>query len=471
MAILNRLVGLVALGFIACPSGLLAADLNVGIAVAEITPPVPYRMSGYFSERLSTGIKDPLLAKAIVLKQGDEQAALVFCDIIGISLDVSTRVRQEASRETGIPEEHIAVAATHSHTGPLYFGALRDHFHERAVEQTGTDPHEAIDYPGQLVQTAVRVIREAQAAAVPTKLQAGNGNEQRLSFNRRFLMKDGSVRFNPGQLNPNIVRTVGPIDPQVGIISFADVGSDKPSSVLIAFALHLDTVGGTEYSADYPGHMQRRLQEVYGPQFVSVFGIGTCGDINHIDVTTRGRRGAPEIGRMLAETVLETMPKLDPVAHPSLAVRRAFVNAPLQHYAPEQVTAAKEKMKFVADGKVPFLERVEAYKITALQSRPGTTLPMEVQVFRLSDDVAIVTLPGEVFAELDLAIKQASPFETTLVIELVNDTPGYVPTKRAFAEGHYEPTNSRIQPGGGEMMVETAVRLLNEIKPSNQRSK
>jgi len=78
--------------------------------------------------------------------------------------------------------------------------------------------------------------------------------------------------------------------------------------------------------------------------------------------------------------------------------------------------------------------------------------------------VAVVGLPGEVFVDLGLAIKRASPFATTLVVELCNDAPGYIPTRKAFAEGSYETVNSRVETGGGEKMVETAVRLLNELK-------
>ena len=88
-----------------------------------------------------------------------------------------------------------------------------------------------------------------------------------------------------------------------------------------------------------------------------------------------------------------------------------------------------------------------------------------VQVFRLSRGLAVVGLPGEVFVDLGLAIKRASPFPTTLVIELCQDAPGYIPTEKAFAEGSYETVNSRIAPGGGEMMVEAAVRLLKTLCP------
>ena len=97
--------------------------------------------------------------------------------------------------------------------------------------------------------------------------------------------------------------------------------------------------------------------------------------------------------------------------------------------------------------------------------RRGETIPLEVQVFRISRDVAMVGLPGEVFVDIGLAIKRASPFPITLVIELCQDAPGYIPTKKAFAEGSYETVNSRIAPGGGEMVVEAAVRLLKALSP------
>jgi neutral ceramidase len=115
-------------------------QLQAGVAVADITPPLGYRMCGYFNERLSTGVLNPLHAKALVLRQGDTRAALVFCDLIGLSPDVSQRARRQVERETGIPAESILLAGTHSHTGPLYFDALRDYLHEKAVAKRGKDP-------------------------------------------------------------------------------------------------------------------------------------------------------------------------------------------------------------------------------------------------------------------------------------------------------------------------------------------
>src|SRR5439155_13921605 len=158
-------------------------------------------MAGYFDERLSTGTHDPLHAKALVLKQGDEQIALVFCDLVGVSLTVTTNARAKASDKTGIPVANIVICATHSHTGPLFDDTRRHYFHEAALAKYGTDPKEKIYYPDFLTERIVKVIAEAQAKLHPATLEVGIAKQEDLSFNRRYWMKDGKVRFNPGQLN------------------------------------------------------------------------------------------------------------------------------------------------------------------------------------------------------------------------------------------------------------------------------
>jgi hypothetical protein len=443
-----------------------AEPIEAGIAIVDITPPIPYRMSGYFYERLSTGTKDPLNAKAIIFQQGDISAAIVFCDLVGIPRDLSARARRRASEATGIPAEHIAIAATHTHTGPLYFGSLHKHLHGKSVARFGKDQYEAIDYPAQLVEHIVAAIVAAKAGLKPVVLEAGYAREDRLAFNRRFFMKDGTVRFNPGELNPDIVRPAGPTDPQVGIISIVERGQPDPTAAIVSFAMHLDTVSGTEYSADYPKFLEDGLREDFGPGFTLLFGTGTCGDINHIDVRTRDRRTAADIGRLLAETTGTAIEQesLTPIAQPSLAVRSAIVEAPLQQFSDEERADARKKMELVGGRELPFLEQVRAATIMDLENRATDKLALEVQVFRLGPETAIVTLPGEVFVELGLAIKAASPFKTTLVLELTNDSPAYIPTKKAFVEGSYEIVNSRVQPGSGERLVEEATRLLKELE-------
>ncbi len=441
-------------------------QLQAGVAVADITPPVGYRMCGYFNERLSTGVLNPLHAKALVLRQGNTRAALVFCDIIGISADVSKRARRQAQQETGIPVENILLAGTHSHTGPLYFDALRDYFHEKAVAQQGKDPCEARDYPSELVAGIVKAIKGADARIRPVQAQAGVAQQQGLSFNRRFHMKDGTVRFNPGLLNPDIVRAAGPIDPGVGMVFFRDAGGEEAFAGLVNFALHLDTTGGTLYAADYPYFVEQNLREKFGKDFTLLFGTGTCGDINHFDVTTKEIRKPETIGATLGRTVAAGLTQAKAMNQPSLAVKRAVAEVPIQKFTTAEIAQAKKDMDKVGTSEMSFLDQVKAYKIMDLQSRRGSTIPLEVQVFRLSDEVAVVGLPGEVFVEHGLAIKKASPFPVTLVIELCQDDVAYVPTRKAFTEGSYETVNSRLAPGGGEVMTDTAIGLLKGLAPA-----
>ncbi len=444
--------------------GTAAEELRAGAEARDITPPLGYRMSGYFSERLATGVRDPLFAKALVLRQGDTAVALVCCDLIGIPRSVSDAARRRAAEATGIAADNIAVCCTHSHTGPLYAGVLREWFHAQAIERDGADAAESVDYPAFLVEQIAAAVEAAQASLAPARLARGLvAQEPQLSFNRRFHMKDGSVQFNPGQRNPNIVRPAGPIDPDVGVVLVRPEGDGPPRAVLTVFAMHLDTVGGTLYSADYPYHLEQTLRQTWGAPLLSLFGAGTCGDINHIDVTREDRRPTEEIGRALAASVLRAAANATEV-QPSLRARSKLVEVPLQTYTPQELAWAKENMPLVGTRQLGFLEQVRACKLLALAGYPGPTAELEVQAVRLGEDLALVTLPGEVFVELGLTIKQASPFAQTLVIELANHNPAYIPTRKAFAEGSYETVNSVIAPGGGELLVQAALELLEELQ-------
>jgi hypothetical protein len=279
-------------------------------------------------------------------------------------------------------------------------------------------------------------------------------------------MRDGSVRFNPGVNNPDIVRPAGPVDPELGIVLMMPPGggSAQPIAGLTVFAMHLDTTGGTEYSADYPYYLETALTQAFGPPFVSIFGAGTCGDINHVDVTRRERRRPEELGKALAETVLGARAQLAAVSNPALDVLTTMVTCDVQRPTAQEIADARAKADELPGNKLPFLEKVQAAKVLDLLERyPEPRTTMEVQAIRLGPELAIVTLPGEVSVELGLAIKSRSPFETTLVVELANDVPNYVPTTKAFREGSYEVVNSRLAPGSGEQLVAAATRLLREL--------
>jgi hypothetical protein len=441
---------------------------SVGAAEVDITPPAGNRMAGYFDERIATGTHDPLHAKALVLRQRRTELALVFCDLLGLSLNVSTNARARASALTGIPVPNIMISATHSHTGPLFDDIRDDYLHEAALAKTGADAHRTMDYPAWLIERLARVIVDAQTDLRPAELCADMTTLEGVAFNRRYWMTNGTVRFNPGQLNPKIVRPAGPVDPTVDILLAREPGAALPFAGITVFGLHSDTAGGTLYSADYEYYLEQTLQHAFGSNFLSAFGLGPCGDVNHVNVKKKepvtGFAVSERIGRALGDTVVSASVILLPLAHPSLAVRDKTLLIPLQKPTAAQVASAQSMIDKLADTNADFYARVDATRTLDLVRR-GPVVPMEVQVFRFDADTALVCLPGEIFAELGLAIKRGSPFPRTFVMTVCNDRPSYVPTEQAFKEGSYEVSNSRVQPGSGEKLVSTALRLLGQLKP------
>jgi hypothetical protein len=186
--------------------------------------------------------------------------------------------------------------------------------------------------------------------------------------------------------------------------------------------MHCDTIGGTEYSADYPFYLEEGLQQTFEPAFISIFAAGTCGDINHIDVSSsqpqKGREETRRIGTALAKTVAKALPELSEFKKLSLAVRQTIIQAPLQEYTPDQITRARGLMSDIGTSRLDFIDQVEAYKIVDVEkyaqnrvSAPG------VQVFRLDRGTAIVGLPGRYLLSLDWRLKGLA-LRNTLVIEL-----------------------------------------------------
>ena len=443
------------------------APLQAGMAEIDITPPVGYRMAGYFDERFSTGTHDSLKAKALVLRQGRERFAFVFCDLVGPSLHVTTNARARATKLTGTPVTNIVIAATHSHTGPLFDDVRRDVFHEAAVAKFGRDPQETIYYPDFLADQLVKVIARANSNVKSAEVDVGITTQPGLPFNRRYHMKNGRVAFNPGQLNTNIVAPAGPVDSALSMLLVKMPRQAQPVGGLTVFAMHADTIGSTEFSADYPYFIQQTLRDTFGRDFISAFGAGTCGDLNQIDVTKKepfkGIDVAEKLGSSIGKTLISNLPNLQPITQPSLASRSITLHLPLQDVPAKELAEAKTNIKRLGDPNLDFTAKVRATKYLDL-ARNGPTYPLEVQVFRLDSETAIVCLPAEIFVELGLSIKKASPFKQTIVISICNDRPNYIPTLKAFKEGSYEVTNSRLKAGAGEAMVETAIKMLNELK-------
>ena len=440
----------------------------MGAAEVVITPPVGTPMAGYYATRLMTGTHDDLHAKAIVLSSGGQRVALVACDLVGIPPAVVEEARKVIQEKTGIPATNVMVSATHSHTGPLIPGGGA---REGAY---GGDLPIARRYRSELPAKIAESVRLAAGRLTPARVAFGKGREDSISFNRRFFMKDGSVGWNPGKLNANIVKPAGPIDPEVPVVFFESLKGETLATY-VNFALHQDTVGGMEASSDYAYTLSSLLGKVKGAGMLTLFTIGAAGNINHIDVKSatpqKGHEEAARIGTILSGEVLKTYARLEPVRSGPLQTLNRIVPLDLARLEPgDEERASTFARQVDAGANVKFLDAVFAFKALDTAARHGTPLDAEVQVIALGDQIAWVGLPGEIFTELGTAIKQASPFPLTIIAELAHGPVTYIPNAAAFPQGNYEVISSRAAPGSGEKLVAAAKQLLAEAYPPRRRA-
>jgi len=278
------------------------------------------------------------------------------------------------------------------------------------------------------------------------------------------------VRMNPGALNPNIVRPMGPIDPEVGVV-YVESPDGAPLVTIVNFALHVAVVSGDRVSSDYPNVLSEQLARVKGPAMLTIFLNGMSGNINHSDVSAatrlRAEAEAARIGTVLAGTVLKTYRDLRPI-DPTLlqAVSRPVRVPTLPAPGPQRLAEARASMLRHGKG-APFAEVIRAWRdIDLAQYAPDGFWNSEVQLIAFSRDLAIVGYPGDSFVELGLAMKQNSPFALTFVSEQSgNGSLSYIPNEKAFPEGSYEVDSSRVAPGGGEVLATAAIRLMTELFP------
>jgi len=422
-------------------------------------------MAGYYHERGADGVLDPLFCKALVIECGAERAVFVTLDIISITRSITDQARLKIEKTTGIKSANVMVSATHAHTGP----ELADR--NKRSPDMGGQKELSLTYTDGLPEKIAESVRLANNNLQPAQLFTAKGLCENLGYNRRYYMRDGSVGWNPGKLNPNIVMPAGPNDPEVGILYIEQpnaIGPEKSIATYVNFAMHPDTTGGSKISADWPGALSRVLASYHGPSHLSLVANGTCGNINHLDFSWKWRNGGAteqnRIATILGASVFQAYKHLKPLSQGELKRRSEIVELALPEITLQQVEEAKQVVQMTKnDQGANFMKLVKAYRLLDIDGRKGQPYRVEVQVMAIGQDVAWIGLPGEVFVELGLNIKKRSPFPQTFVVELANENIGYIPDRRSYAEGNYEPESARCAPGSGEKLADVAVKLLSEL--------
>lgn len=440
-----------------------AEGLAGGAAAVDITPAVGTPMAGYYRYRAVEGVRDPLYAKAIVVEQDGKRVALVSLDLVSITRPIVEEARQLIQAATGIEHERVLISATHTHTGPqLPRGSLMD-------EITRVNAPEGRAYVQSLPKKIAAAVTQANAALVPARATTASGKVQGISFNRRVL-REGSTQaiWQPRTIDPTKERPAGPIDPDLGLLVLERADSDKsPLAAYVNFAMHPTSIGGgQQVSADYPGVLSRLLPERLGPRMTALFANGCCGNINHTDYVTGTRRTTEQLGTALADVATQAWTRREQLATFAPRAAARVVRLQRRSFTPGEVEKAKEIAKRMMTESLGTVTQAEAVCILETVAKEDVPLAVEVQTIALADDWAVVGLPGEIFVELGLAIKAASPFRHTFIAELANGSMGYVPHRAAYEQGSYEVVSARGAAGSGEKLVETALALLRDVKTS-----
>jgi hypothetical protein len=449
-------------------SSALLPDIQIGFASVNITPPAGMRLCGTFEERLSIGVHDSLFVRAFVFKQGDVQFAIAGCDLAMVFPEVCDVVRERVE-VLGLIPDHVLIHGSETHNGPDYFGEFRDVFHERAIKEYGHDPAEPIDYSSFLVDKISDAIISASKLSQPSDMYFSSGECKGIAFNRRFKMKDGSIGWNPGKLNPQISEPLGPVDESVPVLSITQGSTEIPSAILTGFAMHLAILDDAYYGADYPYYLDKELKSTISPDLFTHFLQSPCCEVNHVDVSSPepqiGHQWAEVVGEKLAVSVIESLKDKKLILQPDLKVESLFVPLELQEFPEDEIETQRQIWHSPDRINLHFLEVVHAGKVASIYDRhKGGPVGTLIQAFQFDIESVLIGLPSEVSVELGLYIKTHSPYKSTMIVQLSNDWFGYIPTRHIFEEGQYEAVVAKIKPGEGEQLADSALGLLKFLK-------
>ena len=435
--------------------------LASGYGECDLEAPLGASMPGYFADRKATATLDPLMARVLYLKLGATSGAFVALDLIGLEAAEADACRAAVARRTGVPAAHVWIHATHTHTGtiiPRRFTPDADAILGKPMRIGEVDA----GWVARLPDLVADAVEAAVKAAKPGPARLAEAPVEGLAFYRRFNMKDGTVRTNPGRNNPEVVGPAGHADPALTVLGFPEA-----RTLLAIFGLHPDTVGGTGYSADYPGAMARAVREGLGDGWNLVFLNAACGNINHIDVDNPKQQGGPaeaaRIGKALGDATVAAWAGAKPIEVDTLAFASKAVPSRLRTVPEAEVAEADRLLKDEPDRAFAF-NGFQAAAAKVLGRTSQREQPAEISAVRIGP-MALAAMPGEIFVELARQVQHDSPFEPTRLINLTNGLLGYIPHAEGYTQGGYESgyISARFEPRTGHRWAEAAVALLKQL--------
>lgn len=417
---------------------------KAGFYEADITPPLFLNMGGYPQVRLAETVLDNLYAKAAVFEANGIKTAILSVDMCSLQKREYDEILDRIEKYTDIKRENVLACADHTHKGYPYFtntqdkviGALREIFICRAADAV--------------------IIANQRLSEVSVSF--GEEYDDKVPKNRDYLMKDGKIITNPGRLNPDIVKSAGNIDPALPVLSFTDK-DEKPKGAVFSFSCHQDCVGLEKaYSGDYQSLISKEMKKEFGDDFVCVFLLGCCGDINHVDVTRDFiDKQYREISEILSPKVAAAIKNGKKIENPVLSNVKQPVMVK-NFDASEEVI--KERIKTYAEmGNLYWIRDMINFKI---MEKP-LEVELRVQCMKIGD-VLIYAVPGEVFVDFQLEIKKNSPTDKNMFASLANGSSGYIPTKEVFDNPYsYEAIPRGLAPDTGDIISTEIMKIAKKI--------
>lgn len=192
------LVGCAILAFATSAS---AAELQVGLADADITPKVddpqhPVWMAGYGPGRQANEVHDPLMVRATVLSDGEQKIAIACADLVGLQYPTVQKIRDELA-----DFKYVLVSSTHNHEAPDVVGLWGASLASRGVDDA---------YLELVVKQTVAAIRAAEKQLAPAQASYGTATDEALLGDSRLPdVRDGVLR---------VLKFINPQDELLGIV-------------------------------------------------------------------------------------------------------------------------------------------------------------------------------------------------------------------------------------------------------------
>ena len=450
-------------------------------------------MMGYtVQEVFSQSVERDLTATALVLWDGDIKVAIIACDIIFIQNPDVNRIRERIGERLAISGDNVLINTSHTHQGPA----------SPSWQPYDTPEQKSIQerYLATLEEDLVGV-----AALANGRLQAARKGSVHIGMNRRERLADGRVVIGE---NPE-----GAVDRELSVVRFDDLNG-KTIAVIMNAAAHTVVLGPKTpaLSPDYVGPARGIVESAIGG--LSLFLQGACGNVNPIsgigaggpeqyddlhrlgailagetiktwaEIRTHNRKGPRRIVQSVAALSTwdyESLPE-ESIEYFNVASRRLTLpHAPLpdRKSAEKQLEEYRDKLAQVkkgdgSTGEINVGERLVWWSESVIREiDKGANPPMRDLTFwalRIND-IGIVAVSGEPFAELSIEVKERSPLPFTLFLGYSNGCIGYLPTPKAFAEGGMEVVESYrnyllpapLTPEWGPAVVKTSLEMLKEL--------